>query len=520
MKKGLATLLSLLLLTCGVRAEGYGHLTSDTYDIAGTFSNGIARVMKNGETAIIDTDGALVLPFDSRQKCIRKNGLIMVLGENDKAAFFSVEGAQLTDYVYDTYPEPHAKTGEKTYHYFHARFDGDGKSDLIPVSRDKKFGFLNSRGEEQIAPQFDYAYGFHDGMARICTGSEVSKYGTYINCKYGLLREDGTVILPADTYWYIGDFSHGFAPGGNGPSQMIDKNGQIRDLGGAIFQSTNGIYIEVLDGDGRSAILDMNGNVVIPFDFTRKTVYQDVIIVDGNRLLNRQGETLYTAPKDGGLVQIWQDDVSPFIYLKVPAGDIEGHTLTGLVRTDGTLLLPPIYETVQVLGEGLLYAQTMTENILLDYEGRLVCLLNGNMPDVCREGRFVLRDFDSMKYVYVKNPLRDITVLYNNAPLSFDVPPLLTEGRTLVPLRVIFTALGAEVDWDDSTKTVHARLGDTEISLPVGKTEFYKNGTPIPLDVPAFIENGRTLIPLRAVADAFGCEVDWIGETRTVTIIK
>ena len=112
-----------------------------------------------------------------------------------------------------------------------------------------------------------------------------------------------------------------------------------------------------------------------------------------------------------------------------------------------------------------------------------------------------------------------IKVVLNGEEIDFaDVAPQIINDRTMVPLRAIFEALGAEVTWDDSTKTVHARLGDTEISLPVGKTEFYKNGEAIPLDVPAFIENGRTLIPLRAVADALGCDVDWVGETRTVII--
>lgn len=520
MKKISALFLALFLLCQTVSAAGYNFLTAEAYDMASSFSHGIARVVKNGEEAIINTDGAFVLPFDSRAKCIRKNGLIMVLGENDKAAFFSSDGVQLTEFIYDTYPEEQGKTGEKMYHYFHARYDGDGKSNLIPVSRDKKFGFLNPEGEEAIPLQFDYAYGFSDGIARIATGSEVSKYGTYINCKYGFIREDGSTVLPADTFWYIGDFSNGFAAGGNGPSEMIDKNGQIRELGGYVFESTNGIYITVRDGEGRSALLDMEGNTVVPFDWQRKAVYGDKIILDGRELMEKDGKVLYTAPEGGGLSVIWEDEVSPFIRVKVPAGDMEGHTLTGLIRTDGTLFLPPEYETVLVLGEGLIYAQTMAENMLFDYDGNFICYLNGNNPEVCREGKFVLRDFDTMKYVYVKNPLRDITVLYNGAPLSFDVPPLLKNSRTLVPLRVIFEALGAEVDWDDSTKTVYAKSGDTEIALPVGKGEFYKNGTPVSLDVPAIIDESRTLIPLRAAADAFGCEVDWDGETRTVLITK
>ncbi|MBE7063298.1 MAG: copper amine oxidase N-terminal domain-containing protein [Ruminococcaceae bacterium] len=172
------------------------------------------------------------------------------------------------------------------------------------------------------------------------------------------------------------------------------------------------------------------------------------------------------------------------------------------------------------MGEGLLYARTTTENILLDEQGRLVCLLNGDLPEVCREGKFVLRDYHTMQQVYVKNPLRDIAVLYNGNSLFFDVPPLLEDGRTLVPLRAIFEAMEAEVSWDDRTKTVYAKRGETHIVLPVGAPSFTKNGTEILLDVPAKIEKGRTLIPLRAVADALGCKVDWQGETRTVLLFS
>lgn len=519
MKKILIFLLSGLLLFSTASAEGYSHLSEDSYSIATTFSHGIAKVTRDNMTAIIDTDGNYILPFDERPKVIRKNGLIMVMDENGYAGFFDKTGKQVTDFIYDTYPDTHEKTGVTTAHYFHNRFDGDGKSDLIPISRGKKFGFLNSLGEEQIPPTFDYVYGFSDGMARICSGSEVTKYGTYINCKYGLLREDGTVVLPADTYWYIGDFKNGYAAGGNGPSQMIDKNGQIRDIGGLIFENTNGTYITVRDAEERIGVLDMNGNTVLPLDYTPKTYRHDVLIL-GDRLINRQGETLYTAPEGGTLQNIWEDDSSPFLRVSVPSGETPFHSLYGLIRTDGAVILPPIYESVKVMGEGLLYARTQTENILLDEKGHLVCLLNGDLPEVCREGRFVMRDYNTMKQVYVKNPLRDITVLYNGTPLSFDVPPLLEDGRTLVPLRVIFEAMGADVSWEDSTKTVYAKRGDIEITMPVGKSSFTKNGAEIPLDVPSKIENGRTLIPLRAVADAFGNSVDWEGETRTVILFS
>jgi len=109
-------------------------------------------------------------------------------------------------------------------------------------------------------------------------------------------------------------------------------------------------------------------------------------------------------------------------------------------------------------------------------------------------------------------------VLLDGKLLSFEVPPVAEQGRTLVPLRAIFEALGADVQWDGATRTVAATKAQTTVRLTVGVRTAYKDGTPIALDVPAKIINGRTLVPLRFVSEALGCKVDWNGDTRTVTI--
>ena len=101
---------------------------------------------------------------------------------------------------------------------------------------------------------------------------------------------------------------------------------------------------------------------------------------------------------------------------------------------------------------------------------------------------------------------------------KFDQPPIIENGRTLVPLRVIFEALGAEVTWEDETQTVGATKGDTVISLQIGSAEMKINDTVKTLDVPAKLVNSRTLVPVRAVAEAFGCKVGWDGVTNTVII--
>ncbi|MFA7148421.1 MAG: N-acetylmuramoyl-L-alanine amidase [Syntrophomonadaceae bacterium] len=109
-------------------------------------------------------------------------------------------------------------------------------------------------------------------------------------------------------------------------------------------------------------------------------------------------------------------------------------------------------------------------------------------------------------------------VILDGSQLTFEVPPTIENGRTLVPLRAIFEAMGASVNWDNNTRTVTSVKGTTTVVLPIGSTRPTVNGQVWPLDVPAKINNGRTLAPLRFVGEAFGGKVDWNNSTRTITI--
>ena len=113
----------------------------------------------------------------------------------------------------------------------------------------------------------------------------------------------------------------------------------------------------------------------------------------------------------------------------------------------------------------------------------------------------------------------DVAVTLNSDTISFDQPPIIVYSRTLVPLRAIFEAMGAEVDWIQANQTVTAVKDDIAISLQIGSNKLYKNGEVIELDVPAQVVNNRTLVPVRAISEAFGAEVDWDNDTRTVIII-
>lgn len=111
-----------------------------------------------------------------------------------------------------------------------------------------------------------------------------------------------------------------------------------------------------------------------------------------------------------------------------------------------------------------------------------------------------------------------IMVTLNGEKIEFDVQPQLINDRTMVPLRMIFEAMGAYVDWYDDTQTVVATKDDKVVTAKINDDKLYINDEVKTLDVPPMIIDGRTLVPARFVAESFGANVDWDGVTQTVVI--
>jgi hypothetical protein len=114
----------------------------------------------------------------------------------------------------------------------------------------------------------------------------------------------------------------------------------------------------------------------------------------------------------------------------------------------------------------------------------------------------------------------DVNVTIDGKSQSYDQPPVIIHDRTLVPLRGIFESLGAKVIWDGNTRRVTATKGNTTIVLQIGSKTAYKNGVAINLDPEPQIVNGRTMVPVRFVSEALGADVKWDGSTRTVIILS
>ena len=113
----------------------------------------------------------------------------------------------------------------------------------------------------------------------------------------------------------------------------------------------------------------------------------------------------------------------------------------------------------------------------------------------------------------------DVTV--HGVPVDFgEQPPVIVGNSTLVPIRGVFEALGFEVEWlslGDTAQITLSREGTTLI-LITGQQSFTANGVSRPLDEPAQLINGRTMLPIRAVVEAAGYDVGWDGATRSITI--
>ncbi len=109
-----------------------------------------------------------------------------------------------------------------------------------------------------------------------------------------------------------------------------------------------------------------------------------------------------------------------------------------------------------------------------------------------------------------------VRVLVDGKQLTFDQQPYIEEGRVMLPMRIIFQELGASVSYKD--RKIEARRDDITIQLALDSKEMRVGNTVKQLDVPAVSVGGRTMLPLRAVAEALQCQVQWDNASKTVTI--
>ena len=120
----------------------------------------------------------------------------------------------------------------------------------------------------------------------------------------------------------------------------------------------------------------------------------------------------------------------------------------------------------------------------------------------------------------------DITVTINSIPVEFDVPPIIKNERTLVPMRKIFEELGCEVEWLSESQTVIATHNSKIIALQIDKNKIITSDIEtgksevLEIDTAPILYENKTLVPVRVISETLGYNVDWNNQSRTVIITK
>lgn len=99
-----------------------------------------------------------------------------------------------------------------------------------------------------------------------------------------------------------------------------------------------------------------------------------------------------------------------------------------------------------------------------------------------------------------------------------DMPAVIIDGRTMLPMRQIAQELGCEVNWNEAAKQIYVMRGSDIIVFTVDSKTGYENGKEFTMDVPATIVNDRTMLPVRALADALHLNIKWNDPNRIVSI--
>ncbi|MGB3366427.1 MAG: DUF1566 domain-containing protein [Acidaminobacteraceae bacterium] len=122
----------------------------------------------------------------------------------------------------------------------------------------------------------------------------------------------------------------------------------------------------------------------------------------------------------------------------------------------------------------------------------------------------------SGNYSYVLN--NNVKVYIDGEALVFDTKPVIVDGRTMIPLRAVFESLSMDVSWDSYLEKVTAENENLEITLFIGSKKPIVNGEVMEIDVASYIDNGRTMVPLRFIAESTGALVEWESQTSSVII--
>jgi len=227
-----------------------------------------------------------------------------------------------------------------------------------------------------------------------------------------------------------------------------------------------------------------------------------------------------------------QDTIPPTINILSPLND-------EVVYTDCVMVIGTVYDhesgiktftinnqEVQINDEGVFSSKVELRMGM----NHIQLKARDNGDNITEESVTVYREKeeeDDEELIIIELRIGHMIALVNKEPLLLDTPPIIYNGRTMVPIRFIAETFGADVYYDSQEQEIDIAFGNLYISVWINKTRAkievtLENGKRenhyVNLDVPPIISNGRTLLPLRFISDVFGASIDWDGIERKITI--
>lgn len=197
-----------------------------------------------------------------------------------------------------------------------------------------------------------------------------------------------------------------------------------------------------------------------------------------------------------GIVDGQGNEMTPLEYDELYYGfdgsaiKVKQYAKYGLINAHNKILLPCLFDNIEKGG---------AQQYWVRYSG----------SDITGQGIIRLIDM----------PLLPGSVYLNGEKVPFDTPPLLINGRTMIPIRALFEKMGCIVSWTDETSTANIRKGEMEISIQQDKNTVIKNGEYLYSDTAAVNYNDRIYVPIRVISESIGCSVEYEETTGSVYII-
>ena len=480
------------------------------YDYVTAFSGGVARVVVDGKSGLIDRQGNIVLPiiydevwltsrsmgnnpYGSYIRSLAQNGLIRVR-KNELYGLVDKDGNIVIPVIYEFVGfggNGEITAGQGDYFW---KLDITTNS-LIEINsedissiwnrygltldvRDDKWGFVDESGNTVVPFIYDLANPFINGLSAVMrSSSSDDNFSTW-----GIVNTSGEEVLPTEfNFISLDNFYEGLLGVSSGFLQtaragFIDTSGRlsIPTRFDSARDFSEGLALVWVNGE--TMFINTNGDVVIP-----NSLYY--YFVDSFR---------------NGLARV---------QLRGDSGDVST-SKSGFMDRNGTIVIPAEFDW---------------NNTFSFSEGQALARRNG-VWGILRSATAYVPDHtpiptpDEPTADTTISDNDDIRVYLDGNLLTFDQPPIFRNNRILVPLRVIFEELGAEVHWVEESQRVIAIRGNIDISMQVGNHIMSINDDNIFLDVyPQLVEN-RVLVPVRAIAESFGADVEWNAQTQSVYI--